>query len=112
MATTYKRLGAAQGNGTIATAANVYTCPAATSTVVSTIVICNTSSTAATYTIGISTASATYQAAGYIVYQASIAGNDTVGLTFGATLDATNKYLVASSSASTVSFSVFGSEIA
>lgn len=109
---TYKRLGAAQGNGVIGTAANIYTCPSATSAVVSTITICNTSSTAATYTIGISTASATYQAAGYIVYQASIAGNDTVGLTFGTTLDATNKYLVASSSASTVSFSVFGSEIA
>ena len=109
---TYKRLGAAQGNGTIGTAANIYTCPTATSAVVSTVTVCNTSSTAATYTIAISTASATYQAAGYIVYQASIAGNDTVGLTFGMTLDATNKYLVASSSASTVSFSVFGSEIA
>ena len=111
MPTVYKRLGAAQGNGVIGTAANIYTCPASTAAVVSTISICNTSSTAATYTISVSTASATYQAAGHIVYQASIAGNDTVGLTFGLTLDATNKYLVASSSASTVSFSVFGSEI-
>lgn len=111
MPTVYKRLGAAVGNGVIGTAANIYTCPAATSTVVSTITICNTSSTAATFTIGVSTASATFQAAGYLVYQAAIAGNDTVGLTFGATLDDTNKYMVASSSASTVSFSVFGSEI-
>lgn len=111
MATVYKRLGAAQGNGVIGTAANIYTCPSATAAVVSTITICNTSSTAATYTIAISTASATYQAAGYLVYQASIAGNNTIGLTFGATLDATNCYLVASSSANTVSFSVFGSEI-
>ena len=111
MATVYKRLGAAQGNGVIGTAANIYTCPSATAAVVSTITICNTSSTAATYTIAISTASATYQAAGYLVYQASIAGNNTVGLTFGATLDATNCYLVASSSANTVSFSAFGSEI-
>ena len=109
---TYKRLGAAQGNGVIATAANIYTCPTATAAVISTITVCNASSTAATYTIGISTSSATYQASGYIVYRAPIAGNDTVGLTFGATMDATNKYLVASSSASTVSFSVFGSEIA
>jgi hypothetical protein len=59
----------------------------------------------------VSTASATFQAAGHIVFQASIAGNDTVGLTFGLTLDETNKFLVASSSANTVSFSVFGSEI-
>lgn len=111
MATVYKRLGAAQGNGTIGTAANIYTCPSATSTVVSTITICNTSATAATYTIGISTASGTFQASGYLVYQATIAGNDTVGLTFGTTLDSTNCFLVASSSANTVSFSVFGSEI-
>jgi hypothetical protein len=111
MPTVYKRLGAAQGNGTIGTAANIYTCPTATSAVISTITICNTSSTAATYTISVSTASATYQAAGHIVFQASIAGNDTVGLTFGLTLDATNKFLVASSSATSVSFSVFGSEI-
>ena len=111
MATVYKRLGAAQGNGTIGTAANIYTCPSATATVVSTINVCNTSSTAGTFTIGISTASATYQAAGYLVYQGAIAGNDSIGLTFGATLDDTNKYMVASSSANTISFSVFGSEI-
>jgi hypothetical protein len=111
MPTVYKRLGAAQGNGTIGTVANIYTCPAATAAVVSTISVCNTSSTAATFTVAISTASATYQAAGVIAYQAAIAGNDTIGLTFGATLDATNCFLVASSSASTVSFSVFGSEI-
>jgi hypothetical protein len=109
---TYKRLGAAQGNGVIGTAANIYTCPTATAAVVSTINVCNTSSTAATFTIGISTTSATYQAAGYLFYQVSLAGNDSFTATIGATLDATNKYLVASSSASTVSFSVFGSEIA
>ena len=111
MATVYKRLGAAQGNGVIGTAANIYTCPSATAAVVSTITICNTSSTAGTFTIDVSTASANFQAAGYLVYQAAIAGNDTIGLTFGATLDDTNKYMVASSSANTISFSVFGSEI-
>ena len=111
MATTYKRLGAAAGNGTIATASTIYTVPSATSTVISTITICNTSSSSATYSIGISTTTS-FVAAGYIVYQATVAGNDTVALTFGATMDATNKYLLASSSASTVSFSVFGSEIA
>ena len=112
MPTVYKRLGAAQSNGVIGTAANIYTCPSATAAVVSSIVICNTSASAATFSIGVSTASATYQAAGYLVYQAAIAGNDTVALTLGATLDDTNKYLVASSSANTISFSVFGSEIA
>ena len=111
MATTYKRLAAAQGNGTIATAATLYTVPAATSTVISTITICNTSSSSATYTLCIHTATS-FAASGYIVYQATIAGNDTVGLTFGATMDATNKYLLASSSTASVTFNVFGSEIA
>jgi hypothetical protein len=111
MPTVYKRLGAAQGNGTIGTAANIYTLPASTSAVVSTISVCNTSSTAATFTIGISSTNATYQASGYLIFQASIAGNDTIGLTFGATMDSTTPYIVASSSANTVSFSVFGSEI-
>lgn len=110
MATVYKRLGAIASTGTIGTADTLYTVPAATAAVVSTITICNTSSSAATFSIAISTTTS-FVAAGYIVYQASIAGNDTVGLTFGATLDATNKYLLCSASAATVSFSVFGSEI-
>lgn len=109
---TYKRLGAAAGNGVIGTAATVYTVPAATATVISTISVCNRSSSAATYSIGISTTTNTFDTSGQIVFQATIAGNDTVALTFGMTMDATNKFLVASSSASTVSFSVFGSEIA
>ena len=111
MPTVYKRLGAAAGSGTIGSGANLYTCPAGTSTVVSSIVVCNASSTAYTYSIGISTTSATYQAGGYIVFQATVAANDTVTLTLGLVLDATNKFLVASSSNAAVNFSVYGSEI-
>ena len=110
MAEVYKRLGAIASTGTIGTADTLYTCPAATAAVISTITVCNTSSSAATFSIAVSTTTS-FVASGYIVYQASIAGNDTVGLTFGATLDATNKYLLCSASAATVSFSVFGSEI-
>ncbi len=110
MGTLYKRLGALASTGVIGTADTLYTCPAATATVISTITVCNTSASAATFSIAVSTTTS-FVAAGYIVYQASIAGNDTVGLTFGATLDATNKYLLCSASAATVSFSVFGSEI-
>ena len=110
MTTTYKRLGAIDGNGTIGTASTLYTVPASTSTVVSTITICNTSATTATFSIAASTTTSIVTA-GYIVNQSSIPGNETIGLTFGLTLDATNKYLLASSSASTVVFSAFGSEI-
>lgn len=110
MATTFKRLGAIASTGTIGTADTLYTCPTATAAVVSTITVCNTSASAATFTIAISTTTS-FVASGYLVYQAAIAGNDTVALTLGSTLDATNKYLLCSASASTVSFSAFGSEI-
>lgn len=110
MATTYKRLAAAAGNGTIGTAVNLYT--ATGPVVISTILVCNASTTAYTFTLAISTASATYQAGGYLVYQATIAPNDTITLTLGITLDATNKYVCCSSSNAAVNFSVFGSEIA
>jgi len=111
MGQVYKRLGAAVGNGTIATASTLYTVPASTATVISTISVCNTSASAATFSVAIGSTT-TFAAAGYIVYQASIAANDTIALTFGATMDTTNQYLLVSSSATTVSFSAFGSEIA
>ena len=110
MPQTYKRLGAIASTGTIGTADTVYTVPSATSAVLSTIAVCNTAATAATYRIAISTTTS-FVAAGYLAYNATIAPNDTVFLTCGFTLDATNKYLLTSASASTVSFSVFGSEI-
>lgn len=107
-----KQLGAAAGNGTIATAANLYSASstAGTDTIISSIVVCNTSSSSATYTIAINTASATYATGRYVVYQATIAGNDTVALTLGLVLDPTNRFLNVSSSANTVNFSVYGVE--
>jgi len=110
MATVYKRLGAIASTGTIGTADTLYTVPSATATVVSTITICNTAASSATYRIAISTTTS-FVAAGYVIYGATVAANDTVILTCGFTLDATNKYLLCSGSASTVSFSAFGSEI-
>lgn len=113
MPTTYKQLNAVAGNGTIATAANLVThfsATASTSTIISSIVICNASSSAATYTIAINTASATYAAGRYVVYQATIAANDTVALTLGLVLDPTNRYLNVSSSSTSVNFSAYGAE--
>ena len=109
--TTIKRLGAIASSGVIATADTLYTTPAATGTVVSTMVVCNRSSTAATFSISVGTTTS-FTNAEYVVFQAAIAGNDSVMLTIGATLDATNKYLLCSASAATVSFSAFGTETA
>lgn len=112
MAQTYKQLGAAAGSGTIGTAAQLYAASgtAGTSTIVSSVVICNTSASSGTYTIAINTASATYASGRYIVYQATIAGNDTVALTLGLVLDPTNRYLNVSSSDTAINLSAYGVE--
>lgn len=111
MATTAKRLGALSSTGTITTADTLATASASagTSTVISTIAICNRAATAATYRICINT-SAAFADAGYLVYGATVSANDTVFLTLGVTLDPTNRYLVCSASNNTVSFSAFGAE--
>lgn len=111
MPSIYKRLGAVAGSGTIGTVGTIYAAPATagTSTVLSTIAICNTASTAATYRLNISAAT-TFDANGYLVFGGSVAANDTIFLTLGVVLDPTNRYLLGSSSAVTVLFSAFGVE--
>lgn len=109
MATTYKRLGAILSSGVIGTADTVYTCPTSTSTVISTIVICNQAAAAATYRLAISTTTS-FVTSGYLIYGATVPANDSIFLTIGATLDPTNKYLLCSGSANTLSFTVLGAE--
>ena len=109
MATTYKVLG--QVNPSATTATTLYTVPAATATVVSTISICNQAGTSGTYRIAIRPAGATLAAQHYLVYGATVAASDSVLLTLGVTLATTDVITVYGSSA-TMSFSAFGSEIA
>ena len=108
MATTYKVLG--QSNPSATTATTLYTVPASTSTVVSTISICNQAGSAASYRIAVRPAGATLAAQHYLAYDIAIAANDTTALTLGITLATTDVVTVYASSA-TVSFSAFGSEI-
>jgi len=109
MATTYKVLG--QVNPSATTATTLYTVPSSTSTVVSTITICNQASSAATFRIAVRPAGATLEAKHYIVYGATVAASDTTTLTLGLTLATTDVVTVYASSAN-VSFNAFGSEIA
>lgn len=111
MATSYKRLGAIVSTGTITTADTLYvaSATAGTDTVLSTIVICNQAASAATFRICINT-SAAFDTAGYISYGTTVPANDSIMLTIGGALDPTNRYLMCSASASTVSFTVFGGE--
>jgi glucose-6-phosphate dehydrogenase assembly protein OpcA len=119
MPTTYKVLalsGAAGGTGngaqalTATTNTNLYTVPAATSTVVSTITVCNQASTAATFRIAVRPAGAAIDNRHYIAYDTPIAANDTIALTLGITLAATD-IITVYASAATMSFTAFGSEI-
>jgi glucose-6-phosphate dehydrogenase assembly protein OpcA len=109
MATTYKVLG--QSNPSATTATTLYTVPASTQTVVSTITVCNQAATAATYRIAIRVAGAALAASQYIAYDVSLPANASDTLTLGITLNATDVVTVYASTA-TMSFAAFGSEIA
>ena len=109
MATTYKVLG--QANPAATTATTLYTVPAATNAVVSTIVIANQTSTAATYRISVRPAGAAQTNAMYVAYDVTVAASDSTALTLGITMGATDVLTVYGSSA-TLSFTAFGSEIA
>lgn len=107
---TIKVLGQSAGTAAASTYALLYAVPTSTTTVISTIVVCNTASTAATYRVSLSAASAAPTQAEHVVYGATVPANDSVFLTIGATMTSTIKWLMISSSASTVSFSAFGVE--
>ena len=109
MATVYKPA-QVQGTASTGTYATLYNVPSATEAIISTIVICNTAGSSATYRIGLDDTAGTPGASEWLVYDATVAANDTVALTLGVCLDA-GKYIRVSSSANTVTFSAFVSEI-
>lgn len=112
MPTVYKNA-QLQGTAGVTTYANLYNTTASTTAVLSTIAVTNTASTSATYRISIVPASASAaapSASNWLVYDASVAGNDTVSLTLGTTLG-NSQFIRVSSSANTVTFTGFVSEI-
>ena len=108
MTMTYKVL--AQSSPSATTATDLYTVPGGTSTVISTLTICNRSATAGSYRIAIRPAGVTLDNTHYVVYDNAIAGNDSVFLTIGVTVATTDVLTVYASSAD-MTFSAFGSEI-
>lgn len=99
----------AQSNPSATTATTLYTVPASSASVISTITICNQASSAATYRVAVRPAGATLAAVHYVAYDIAIAANDTTALTLGLTLAATDIVTVYASSA-TLSFHAYGSE--
>lgn len=108
MATVYKVLG--QSNPAATTLTTLYTVPAANNTIVSTVTICNQSATAIAYRIAVQPAGAAIAAQHYLAYDAVVPGNDSISLTMGITMAATDVLSVQANTTS-ASFVAFGSEI-
>lgn len=107
MATTYKILGQTQPSATTNT--SLYTVPSATSTVCSTLAICNMG-VSTTYRVAVRPAGATLSNEHYLAYEAAINQYDTVMLTLGVTL-ATTDVVTVYAGTSNVTFQLYGSEI-
>ncbi len=108
MTITYKVLG--QANPLVNTDTTLYTVPSSTNTICSTLVVCNQAATGATFRIAVRPSGATLAAQHYISFDSNINANDSITLTLGITLAATDVITIRGNSAS-LSFSLFGSEI-
>ena len=108
MALTYKVL--AQSAPSATTNTDIYTVGAGKQAVVSTITIANRSATARTYRIAIRPGGATLANQHYIAYDVILPASDTVSLTLGITLAATDVVTVYASTTD-LSFGIFGTEI-
>lgn len=106
---TYKVLGQSAPSATTAT--TLYTVPAATEVVVSTVTVCNRAGTGATFRLSVRPNGIALANQHYLIYDAPIGGNETKAFTLGITMDATDVLEVYASTAN-FSFSAFGSEIA
>lgn len=90
----------------------LYTCPALTAMVCSSLVILNRGTTAGYYSIAVSNALSEPAVSKLIVKNDLAAGRETISLTLGLTADETNKYVRVSASNANFTFSLFGAEIA
>lgn len=109
MATNYKVLG--QAAMTAETATDIYTVPASTEAIVSTVVICNRNSVANSFRLAVRPDGAVLADEHYIAFDTAVSGNDSTNLTLGLTLDAGDVITAYAGAASTISVSVFGSEV-
>ena len=107
MTTTYKVLGQSVPSATTNT--TLYTVPSATSAVCSTLAVCNRGAST-NFRVAVRPAGASISNEHYIVYDNYINQYDTIFLTLGVTLAATDVVTVYAGAA-TLSFSLFGSEI-
>jgi hypothetical protein len=109
MPTVYKNA-QVQGTAGLDTYSTLYNTGAGTTAVISSILVTNTAGSAASYRIGIMGSAGTPAANQWIAFGIPIAANDTIALTLGITLG-NSQFIRVSSSANTVTFSAYISEI-
>jgi len=110
LATTYKVLGQVAPADT--SNADLYTVPGSISTVVSTLLVSNTTGIDATCRIFVRVSGAAAATSNAIIYDGTVAGNDFQAITVGITLAATDVISVQSGTGNSLTFQAFGSEIA
>lgn len=109
MATSYKILGqSAPANTSVAT---LYTVPAETEAIVSTITVTNVSATDTTFRVFVVADGGTAGTTNAIAYDAPLTANSFVAFTLGLTLGAADTIQVRTSTADAVAFQAFGSEL-
>jgi len=108
MAITYKILG--QDAPIATTEVDLYTVPAATQTVASSVTITNRGSTVATFRVAVVQGGGVTGPRHYLYYELPLAGYDTFIATIGVTMD-TNDVVRAYASSADLTFQLFGSEI-
>lgn len=108
MAASYKILG--QFCPPAANLVTLYTVPAGNSSIISTLNICNQNSTSSSFRIAARQANAALDQAQYLAYDTPVPGSDSIALTLGVTLAATDVIAVYASTAN-VSFNLFGTEL-
>jgi hypothetical protein len=108
MAKSYKII--AQASPVATTDTTLYTVPANTSSVCSTMVICNQAASAATFRVAVRPAGAAIATQHYTSYDTNLNANDSITVTIGMTL-ATTDVVTVRANTTTVSFNLFGSEL-
>jgi len=110
MATAYKTLG--QLDMTSATLTTLYTCPASTETVISTVIIANRATSADTFRLALRTDGDAISDKHFLAYDVPVAASDSTTLTLGITMAATDVLSVAAAgTASELSINAFGAEV-
>lgn len=107
MANAYKVLG--QSSPVATTLTSLYTVPAATSAVSSTLTVCNYGAST-TFRVAVRPAGASIANQHYILYEVIINSNDTLFFTLGLSLATTDVVSVYAGTA-TISFNLYGTEI-